>query len=77
MNATKTIRNSINGTFDYRGLAALNHPIAWQGTVSAEERARQEADLAALLSDAREAIDASGGHSVEIKNGEIVATIHD
>ncbi len=70
-----SLRSNITGTFDYRGLSALLAPVAWSGTVSAEERIRQETDLELLVSEARSAIDESGGRSVEIKDGEIVATV--
>lgn len=77
MQTTKTLRSRISGTFTTRDLSALGAPVAWQGTVSAAERAAQEADCDALIEEARLAIEASGGHAVEIQDGQIVATVHE
>jgi hypothetical protein len=67
------IRENINGSFTIEEVRAWGFPIAWQGTVSAEDRAEQECDLADLIVEAKEALATDGAISVEVKDGEIVA----
>ena len=70
------LRQSITGSYDRAALAELSWPVAWSGTVSGEERARQESDLRALVVEALEALDGCpDAESVEIVAGEIVATV--
>ncbi|HXN33782.1 MAG TPA: hypothetical protein VN894_18060 [Polyangiaceae bacterium] len=62
----------ISGTFDSTALSRLKFPIAWSGTPDSD----YEADLRALVAEAREAlahdVDAV---SVEIVNGEITSVV--
>lgn len=63
------LRAQVSGEYNKEALSRLKFPIAWNGAVSAQQRAAEEADLSALVADS----DAVG---VEIRNGRVVATIH-
>ena len=69
------LRQSITGSYDRAALADLSRPVAWGGTVSAGEDARQESDLHALVAEDLEALDlCPEAESVEIVAGKVVAT---
>lgn len=71
------IRDTINGIFTQEEIGRLCWPIAWQGTVVAEDRTAEESALSDLAGQCREAFDeasrAAGGIpvAVEIVNGRI------
>lgn len=67
-----TLRANISGSYDSDALSRLLWPVAWQGTVSTEERADQEAGLRAIVEEAREALRESGGSTVTIRAGRVV-----
>jgi hypothetical protein len=67
------IRKKINGNFTLKEVRQWGWPIAWQGTVSAEDRAAQECDLAGLIAEAEEALRVDGAVSVEVRDGEVIA----
>jgi hypothetical protein len=64
----------ISGRFDRAELSKLKWPIAWNGTVSAEERAEYEAALSSLVAEAQSALDDNpDAVAVEIVSGEVVS----
>jgi hypothetical protein len=69
-----TLRSSITGTYTFDGLNKLLHPIAWNSNVDAMTRQEQEKDLAALVSEAKDAIDGVVV-AVEIQAGKIVGLL--
>lgn len=71
------LRAQVSGEYNKEALSRLKFPIAWNGAVSAQQRAAEEADLSALVAEARDALVAdSDAVGVEIRNGRVVATIH-
>jgi hypothetical protein len=71
------IRKSLNGTFDRERIARLGWPVAWSGTVSAEEREEDNRRMRELIDEADECFRDSDCIAVEIRDGEIIATVYD
>ncbi len=73
-----TVRSTITGDLTNKDLDRLAWPIAWNGTVPAEQRAAEEADLSELISDARcQLANNPDAYAVEVKDGEIIGVIVD
>lgn len=70
-----SLRTNVNGIYDLDRATELGFPVAWSGTVSAEDRLEQEADLDALLGEIREALRTGDSVAVRIVKGEIVGLI--
>jgi len=70
-------RRAISGTYDGEKLNKLLWPVAWSGAVGPETRAACEGAVRELVEEAREALRQDGDAvAVEIKDGEVVATVH-
>jgi hypothetical protein len=71
-----SLRTDISGTFTETDLDRLTWPIAWSGFVAGWERRKEEASLAALVTEAgQEIATTDGAYAVEILNGEIVGVL--
>jgi len=78
MATEESLRRRVTGTYRREDLRRLQWPIAWSGTVDAETRRAREEELAELVAEAMEALDACrDGAAVEIAAGEIVAVVVD
>lgn len=71
-----SLRMRVNGMLNAKDLDRLQWPIAWSGTVSAEQRSEEESDLAELISECLEALrEWPDAEAVEIVSGEIVSVV--